>query len=190
MGSKAFLFLGLCLAIFVMISSEVLARELAETSTTSEEDSKKSNNKNEVHEAQYGGGGYPAGYPAARYPVPGGGYPDGGRGGGVYPGGGRGCGGYCRYGCCGRRNYRCCSYKAKKSNNKNEVHEAQYGGGGYPAGYPAARYPVPGGGYPDGGRGGGVYPGGGRGCGGYCRYGCCGRRNYRCCSYKGEAIHG
>ncbi|KAF3617918.1 Glycine-rich protein [Capsicum annuum] len=32
MGSKAFLFLGLSLAIFVMISSEVVARELAETS--------------------------------------------------------------------------------------------------------------------------------------------------------------
>ncbi|XP_070040492.1 glycine-rich protein HC1-like [Nicotiana tomentosiformis] len=100
MGSKAFMFLGLCLAIFVMISSEVLARELAETSTTSEEDSKKSNNKNEVHEAQYGGGGYPARYPAAGYPVPGGGisvggggYPNGGRGGGGYPGGGRGRGG-------------------------------------------------------------------------------------------------
>nr|XP_016510499.1 PREDICTED: glycine-rich protein 3 short isoform-like [Nicotiana tabacum] len=88
----------------------------------------------------------------------------------------------------------------KKSNNKNEVHEAQYGGGGYPA----ARYPIPGGGipgggggYPDGSRGGGGNLGGGRGRvggGGYCLYGCCGRRNYngcsRCCSYKGEAIHG
>lgn len=41
MGSKAFLILGLFLAIFVMISSDVLARELAETSTTtSEEDCK------------------------------------------------------------------------------------------------------------------------------------------------------
>lgn len=32
MGSKAFLFLGLFLAIFLIISSEVAARELAETS--------------------------------------------------------------------------------------------------------------------------------------------------------------
>ncbi|XP_059296956.1 glycine-rich protein-like isoform X4 [Lycium ferocissimum] len=105
MNSKAFLFLGLCLAIFIMISSEVLARELTETSTTIEEDSKKSEHKNEVHEAQYGG-------------YPGGGYPGGGHHGGGYPGGGGGGrrGGYCRYGCC-RRDYhgcyRCCSYKGE-----------------------------------------------------------------------------
>ncbi|XP_070014431.1 glycine-rich protein-like [Nicotiana sylvestris] len=143
MGSKAFLFLGLCLAIFVMISSEVLARELAETSTISEEDSKKSSNKNEVHEAQNDYGGYPVGgYPAAPYPrggisASGGGYPNGVRGDGGHPRGGR-----------------------------------------------------DGGGYPGSGRGGGGRGGGG----GYCRYGCCGRQNYngcsRCCSYKGEAIHG
>ncbi|XP_059296814.1 glycine-rich protein-like isoform X2 [Lycium ferocissimum] len=118
MNSKAFLFLGLCLAIFIMISSEVLARELTETSTTIEEDSKKSEHKNEVHEAQYGG--YPGGgYPGGGHH--GGGYPGGGRRGGGYPGGGRGGGGgrrggYCRYGCC-RRDYhgcyRCCSYKGE-----------------------------------------------------------------------------
>ncbi|KAJ8547046.1 hypothetical protein K7X08_010632 [Anisodus acutangulus] len=34
MGSKALLFLGLFLAIFFMISSEVVARELAETSNS------------------------------------------------------------------------------------------------------------------------------------------------------------
>ncbi|XP_060182626.1 glycine-rich protein-like isoform X1 [Lycium barbarum] len=133
MNSKAFLFLGLCLAIFIMISTEVLARELAETSTTIEEDSKKSEHKNEVHEAQYGGypgGGYPGGghhgggYPGGGHGgggYPGGGRGGGGRGGGGYPGGGRGGGGgrrggYCRYGCC-RRDYhgcyRCCSYKGE-----------------------------------------------------------------------------
>nr|XP_016453693.1 PREDICTED: glycine-rich protein DC7.1-like [Nicotiana tabacum] len=85
MGSKAFLFLGLCLAIFIMISSEVLARELSETSTTTEEDPKKSNSKNEVHEAQYGGGGYPSG--GGGYSCCGGRYPGGDRGGGEYMGG-------------------------------------------------------------------------------------------------------
>ncbi|XP_060180899.1 glycine-rich protein-like [Lycium barbarum] len=84
MGSKTFLILGLCLAIFVMISSDVVARELAETSTTSREDSKKSNNKNEVHEAQFGG--YPGnGYPGS---PPGGGHLSGSRGGGSRGGGG------------------------------------------------------------------------------------------------------
>ncbi|KAK4356798.1 hypothetical protein RND71_022408 [Anisodus tanguticus] len=125
MSSKAFLFLGLCLAIFIMISSEVLARESSETSTTIEENSKKSNNKNEVHEAQHGGypgGGYPGGGRG------GGGYPGGGRGGGGYPGGGRGGGGrrggYCRYGCCRRDYYgcyRCCSYKGEAMDKVTEA---------------------------------------------------------------------
>ncbi|KAL3329415.1 hypothetical protein AABB24_036483 [Solanum stoloniferum] len=134
MGSKTFMFLGLFLAIYVMISSEVVAKELSETS---EEKSKKSNYKNVVHEDQFGGG-YPGGgggYPGGG----GGGYPGGGRGGGGgYPGGGRGRGGYpgggrggypggrrrgggypdgrrpigyCRTGCCNGSNYlcyRCC----------------------------------------------------------------------------------
>ncbi|XP_055813955.1 glycine-rich protein-like [Solanum dulcamara] len=140
MGSKAFLILGLFLAIFVMISSEVFAGELAKTSTTLEEDSKKSDNKNAlVHEAQYGGypgGGYPGGghggggYPGGGYPGGGrggGGYPGGGRGGGGYPGGGRGGGGrhggYCRYGCCRRDYYgcyRCCSYKGEAMDKVTE----------------------------------------------------------------------
>ncbi|XP_059297480.1 glycine-rich protein-like isoform X2 [Lycium ferocissimum] len=98
MGSKAFLFLGLVLAIFLMIRSEVVARELAETSNL------KSDNENEVHVdgledyVQHGIG-------------------NDGRG-GYYGGGGHGHrgGGYkrkgCRYGCCKKYNYvckRCCS---------------------------------------------------------------------------------
>ncbi|KAF3456034.1 hypothetical protein FNV43_RR00677 [Rhamnella rubrinervis] len=101
MGSKAFLFLGLLLAIVLLISSEVSARDLAETSP---------DNKNVdaigkpdgVSETQYGG-------------YPGGGY-NGGRGG--YNGGSPrhgGGGGSCYYGCCRRSYYgrgcsRCCSY--------------------------------------------------------------------------------
>ncbi|XP_019230167.1 PREDICTED: glycine-rich protein-like [Nicotiana attenuata] len=50
MGSKAFLFLGVCLAIFFLISSEVVAAELAETS-----DSMKLDNGNEVHVDGRGG---------------------------------------------------------------------------------------------------------------------------------------
>ncbi|CAN4120903.1 unnamed protein product [Withania somnifera] len=110
MGSNAFLFLGLLLAIFIMISSEVLAAELTENSN-------KCNDKNEVHEDQFGG------YPGGGYP--GGGYPGGGRGGypgGGYPGGGR-RGGYCRYGCCRRDYYgcyRCCSYKGEAMDKVTE----------------------------------------------------------------------
>ncbi|XP_060180547.1 glycine-rich protein-like [Lycium barbarum] len=50
MGSKTFLFLGLFLAIFFMISSEAIARELAETSN-----SVKPDNENEVHVNGYNG---------------------------------------------------------------------------------------------------------------------------------------
>ncbi|CAN4090794.1 unnamed protein product [Withania somnifera] len=124
MGSKAFLFFGLLLAIFIMISSEVFAAELAENS-------KKTNDKNEVHEDQYGGypgGGYPGGgYPGGGYPGGrSGGYPGGGNRGGGYPGGGRGGGrrgGYCRYGCCRRDYYgcyRCCSYKGEAMDKVTE----------------------------------------------------------------------
>ncbi|KAJ8547053.1 hypothetical protein K7X08_010639 [Anisodus acutangulus] len=62
MGSKALLFLGLFLAIFFMISSEVVARELAETSNY---------NENEVHVdghgGYYGGGGHGHGGGGCRY---------------------------------------------------------------------------------------------------------------------------
>nr|XP_016438868.1 PREDICTED: glycine-rich protein 3 short isoform-like [Nicotiana tabacum] len=118
MGFKAFIVLSFALAIFVFITFEVAA----ESSTNSLEISKKSEKKNEVNDAKYPGGygGYPGGgyggYPRGGYGgYPGGGYrgyPGGGYGG--YPGGGRGGygGEYCRYGCCGRRDYygcrRCC----------------------------------------------------------------------------------
>ncbi|XP_059298214.1 cold and drought-regulated protein CORA-like [Lycium ferocissimum] len=117
MGLKAFILLSLALAIFAIVTSEVAARELAESSTNTVENTKKSEKKNEVTDAKYPGGGY-EGYPGGGYPGGGyGGYPGGGRGRGGYggyPGGGRGRGGgYCPYGCCQRNYYgngcyRCC----------------------------------------------------------------------------------
>ncbi|KAK6118966.1 hypothetical protein DH2020_047304 [Rehmannia glutinosa] len=133
MGSKVIVFLGLLLVtIFLMISSEAAARELAETSNTvdtSNVDAEKTNNGAAVNDAKYPGGGY-GGYPGAdmeaireedmgisrwwirRIPRGGyGGYPGRGGYGGGYPGRGGygggypGRGGYCRYGCCGRSYY-------------------------------------------------------------------------------------
>ncbi|XP_028795023.1 cold and drought-regulated protein CORA-like [Neltuma alba] len=136
MASKlAFLLLSI-FAISLLISSEVTARDLSESSSNNAEvDTMK---HGEVEDAKYGGGGYPGrgGYGGGGYPgrggYGGGGYPGrGGYGGGGYPGhgghgggypghgggghggGGHG-GGYCRYGCCGG-GYgggcrRCCSY--------------------------------------------------------------------------------
>ncbi|KAJ8547052.1 hypothetical protein K7X08_010638 [Anisodus acutangulus] len=111
MGSKTLLFLGLFLAIFFMISSEVVARELAETSN---------NNENEVHVdghgGYYGGGGHGHG----RY------YGGGGHGhGGYYGGGGHGHGGGgCRYKCC-KYSYgsckRCCSYAGEAMDKVTEA---------------------------------------------------------------------
>ncbi|KAL3506533.1 hypothetical protein ACH5RR_031915 [Cinchona calisaya] len=139
MGSKTLLFLCISLAIILMITSEVAARELAETSTSVY--NSKPFETNGVEEAKYPGGGYGGfpgggygGYPGGGYGgYPGGGYggyPGGGYGGypgggyGGYPGGGYGGnpgggyggggGGYCRFGCCGQSFYgrgcRCCSY--------------------------------------------------------------------------------
>ncbi|KAL9162243.1 hypothetical protein ABFS82_07G077100 [Erythranthe guttata] len=131
MGSKPkHVFLVLFLAMVLFISSEVAARDLAETSTTV--DTSEKTNGAAVNDAKYGGnygGGYPGG--GGNY---GGGYPGGGgnygggrggygggRGGygggrGGYGGGGRG--NYCRYGCCGRNYYRggcrCCSFAGQK----------------------------------------------------------------------------
>ncbi|XP_073046684.1 glycine-rich protein-like [Primulina eburnea] len=113
MGSKALVFLGFLVAMVLLISSEVAARELAETTNSVE-----ANQETEETEVgdQYGGGygGGRGGYGGGR-----GGY-GGGRGGrGGYGGGGRGGygggrGGRCRYGCCGGGGYggrcRCCSY--------------------------------------------------------------------------------
>nr|AAK57546.1 glycine rich protein [Nicotiana tabacum] len=105
MGSKAFLFLGLFLAIFFLISFEVVAAELAETSN-----SMKSDNENGVYVD--GRGGY-----------------NGAGSDGYYGGGrGRGGGGYkrrgCRYGCC-RKGYngckRCCSYAGEAIDKVTEA---------------------------------------------------------------------
>ncbi|RYR00109.1 hypothetical protein HN51_049798 [Arachis hypogaea] len=93
----AILMLGL-LAMVLLISSEVAARNLAE---------KVDKEKNRLGDAKYGGGGYP-GYGHNG----GGGSPGSHHGGSRYPG--HGGGGYCRYGCCGSgyggRCRRCCSY--------------------------------------------------------------------------------
>nr|XP_016438991.1 PREDICTED: glycine-rich protein-like [Nicotiana tabacum] len=102
MGSKAFLFLGLCLVVFFLISSEVVAAELAETSN-----SMKSDNENEVHvEGRSGNNG-----------VGNDGYYGGGGGGGYKRRG-------CRYGCC-RKGYhgckRCCSYAGEAMDKVTEV---------------------------------------------------------------------
>ncbi|CAI9776141.1 unnamed protein product [Fraxinus pennsylvanica] len=134
MGSKTILLIGL-LAMVLLISSEVLARELSQTSTNKE--AEKTNGVEEAKNRGGGfgvlfGGGYPGGgyggYPGGGYPgggyggYPGGGYPGGGYGGypgGGYPGGRYGGGwGYCRYGCCGPSYYpnwgcRCCRYAGK-----------------------------------------------------------------------------
>ncbi|CAM8891051.1 unnamed protein product [Rhodiola kirilowii] len=79
MSSRAFIYLGLLLAVFLLISSQVAANNNEESKET-----------NGLEKSKYPDGGYNGG----------GGYP----GGGGYNGGGRGGGGYCRYGrCCGRR---------------------------------------------------------------------------------------
>ncbi|CAK9133402.1 unnamed protein product [Ilex paraguariensis] len=141
MGSKAFLFLGLSMAIVLLITSEVAARELAETSTTNEN----TDETNGVDDAKYPGGGYGGnpgggygGYPGGGYGgYPGGGYggyPGGGRGGygsrsgygGRGGNGGRGGGGNCYYGCCGRGYYgsgcgRCCSYAGEAMDVETEA---------------------------------------------------------------------
>ncbi|XP_004247910.1 glycine-rich protein [Solanum lycopersicum] len=142
MGLKAFIILSLVLAIFAIVTSHVAARELAESFTTTMENTK----ENEVNDAKYPGGGY-GGYPGGGrggyggYPGGGrgrggyGGYPGGGRGRGGYggyPGGGRGRGrggyggGYCSYGCCERNYYgngcnRCCYSKSEAMNKVTQA---------------------------------------------------------------------
>ncbi|GER41587.1 Bet1-like snare 1-1 [Striga asiatica] len=85
MASKAIVFLGLVLAMVLLISSHVAARDLAESSDTVDT-SKKTESTKEADQ-YYGGGGYPG---------------HGGYGGG-HGGYGGGHGGYCKFGCCGRR---------------------------------------------------------------------------------------
>ncbi|XP_060180667.1 uncharacterized protein LOC132610382 [Lycium barbarum] len=108
MGSKAFMVLGIVLAIFLVLTSEVAARELAQSSTTSQDNGQ----ENELNDAKFldvvihghrggmgrgmGRGGFEGGYGGGRGYN--GGYPRGGYG-GYYPGGGRGhSGGYPRGG--------------------------------------------------------------------------------------------
>ncbi|XP_027330054.1 glycine-rich cell wall structural protein-like [Abrus precatorius] len=134
----AILILGL-LAMLLVISSEVAARDLAETS---KEADTVEETKDLVGDAKYPGGGYGGGYPGhgggGGYPGRGGyggGYPGHGGGGGYpgrggygggYPGhGGHGGGGYCRHGCCGG-SYgggcrRCCSYAGEAAAAQTEV---------------------------------------------------------------------
>ncbi|XP_059309666.1 glycine-rich protein-like [Lycium ferocissimum] len=99
MGSKTFLFLGILLAIFFMISYEVVASELAETSN-----SVKPDNENEVHFDGHGG------YNGVSSDGP------------IDSGYGHGGGGHkrkrCRHGCCKKYYYiciRCCFYAGEAS---------------------------------------------------------------------------
>ncbi|XP_062091641.1 glycine-rich protein-like [Humulus lupulus] len=115
MGSKYFLWMGLLLALVILLisSDTVAANDLAETST------RKNNkvvdagtNEKGVEDATY------EGYPGQ------GGYGGGGDGGGFGGSGGHGGGG-CYYGCC-RSNYdgtgcaRCCSYAGEAVDAKVE----------------------------------------------------------------------
>ncbi|KAI5433863.1 hypothetical protein KIW84_020920 [Lathyrus oleraceus] len=91
MDSKnVFLILGL-LAMVLVISSEVSARELAETSTNAKEEVVEKSN--EVNDAKYYGGGYGHGGGGGYGHGGGGGYGHGGGGGGYSHGGGYGHGG-------------------------------------------------------------------------------------------------
>nr|CEG62450.1 Glycine rich protein [Cucumis sativus] len=109
MSSKAFVFLGLFLAFVLLLSSEVAARDLAETS--SKTDNEATVETNGVEDAKYGRGGYDRGYGGGHdrgYGGGRGGYGRGHYGGrGGYGGGRGGYGRGCRYGRCG---HKCCSY--------------------------------------------------------------------------------
>ncbi|XP_021890154.1 glycine-rich protein-like [Carica papaya] len=114
MASKIFLLLGLSLAILLLISSEVAARDLAETETQ-QEHGEVEEETNGVEEAKYPGyGGYPGG----------GGYNGGYNGG---RGGYNGRRGYCRYGCCDRGYHgrggcrRCCHYAGETVDAQTQV---------------------------------------------------------------------
>ncbi|KAI3412719.1 uncharacterized protein J3R85_017066 [Psidium guajava] len=118
MSSRVLILLGVLVACVLLISSEVSARKLSET-TSKEEDATSlaaTTEMNDVNDAKYGG--YGGGYPGGGHK----GYP--GRGG---SGGGRG--GYgrpCRYGCCGgRRGYHgggcyCCTYAGEAAETEPE----------------------------------------------------------------------
>ncbi|PQM43234.1 glycine-rich protein-like [Prunus yedoensis var. nudiflora] len=111
MGSKAFIYCGLLLAIVLLISSEVAANAAEEATNPN------------VGDAKYGGGyqGDPGRGGYGGNPGHGGYGGNPGRGG--YGGGGGGGGGRCYYGCCrrsynGRECVRCC-------NHANEAVDAQ-----------------------------------------------------------------
>ncbi|XP_031262229.1 galectin-3-like [Pistacia vera] len=104
MGSRAFLLSGLLLAILLLISSEVAARDLAQTSTEKQNAKESSTGTNGVDEAKYDGNGRyepqcafptlppppppPCGFPQGPPPCGcGGGPPGGGPPGGGPPGG-------------------------------------------------------------------------------------------------------
>ncbi|KAL8459057.1 hypothetical protein ACS0TY_036507 [Phlomoides rotata] len=109
MGSKVIIMLGLFLAMVVLISTQVSARDLAETSNTI--DASTDGGGHGGHGGHGGGGGH-GGH--------GGGGGGGGHGGGGGGGGHGGGGGGCRYGrCCGHHGCRCCSYAGEKSELQN-----------------------------------------------------------------------
>ena len=111
MSSKLFILLGLCLAVSLLIASEVSARELAETTVHASSDTTEADKRNE-HIDGYGGGGGHYGGGGGHYGGGGGHYGGGGGhyggGGGHYGGGGGG--GHCRHGYCG---HGCCGYKGE-----------------------------------------------------------------------------
>ncbi|KAH9604280.1 hypothetical protein KSS87_009719 [Heliosperma pusillum] len=126
MCSKFFLLLGFLVVAFLITSKVSAGDDLADTSHARNEVKGIKDSKYGGYpgggEGYQGGGGYPGsgGYQG------GGGYPGGGyQGGGGYPGRGgyQGGGGYrggryCRYGCCGRQDYRgyclrCCGVKSQ-----------------------------------------------------------------------------
>ncbi|KAL9244307.1 hypothetical protein vseg_018095 [Gypsophila vaccaria] len=128
MASKNFLLYGLL--VLVAVTSHTAARELADTSDAHDE--VKDIAGYPKGGGYHGGGGYPGGggHHGGAYDevkdaagnLGGGGYPGGGGGGGGYPGGGS----YCRYGCCGHRDYhggclRCCGLASETVDTKVEV---------------------------------------------------------------------
>ncbi|KAL8144729.1 hypothetical protein AgCh_003070 [Apium graveolens] len=100
MGSKIFLLLGLSIAFALLISSEVAARDLAESETTAQPEGYHGGGYNNRGGGYHNGGGYNN---------RGGGYHNGGggyrNGGGGYRNGGGHRGGGCYHYCHGR----CCS---------------------------------------------------------------------------------
>ncbi|KAK6259555.1 hypothetical protein SCA6_014029 [Theobroma cacao] len=106
MSSKVFLLLALVAAVVLLVSSEVVAKDLAETSTEKKngEVATKTAGLDDAKHGGYGGYGGHGGN---------GGHGGGGGYGGY--GGRRGNGGRCAFGCCrsdyyGRGCRRCCSY--------------------------------------------------------------------------------